>query len=164
MMTCETKKHPYPDHPERFKGYHPQVLCRESLSGHCYWEAEWSGRDGVNISVVCQGISRKDSSSNCWFGYNKNSWSLNCFKDKYIARHNSKKTDIIITSQLNRVGVYLNCSAGTLSFYSVSDTHTLTLLHTFTSTFTEPLYAGFGFCSDKYMSVWKIKQPLERNN
>ncbi|XP_042610662.1 NACHT, LRR and PYD domains-containing protein 3-like [Cyprinus carpio] len=164
MVTCETKKHPYPDHPERFEGYHPQVLCRESLSGRCYWEAEWSGRDNVNISVVYKGISRKDNGSNCWFGYNKKSWSLMCFKNKYIARHNSVSTDITIPSQFNRVGVYLNWSVGTLSFYSVSDTHTLTHLHTFISTFTEPLYAGFGVSSDKSMSVWKIKQPLVSNN
>ncbi|KAG5849823.1 hypothetical protein ANANG_G00075790 [Anguilla anguilla] len=32
----------YPDHPERFD-YWFQVLCREGLSGRCYWEAEWSG-------------------------------------------------------------------------------------------------------------------------
>ncbi|KAG5853670.1 hypothetical protein ANANG_G00028460, partial [Anguilla anguilla] len=28
---------PYPDHPERFNTYH-QLLCREGLSEHCYWE------------------------------------------------------------------------------------------------------------------------------
>ncbi|KAI4904395.1 hypothetical protein NFI96_007379 [Prochilodus magdalenae] len=38
----------YPDHPERFD-YWAQVLCRESLTGRCYFEAEWSG--GVEIAV-----------------------------------------------------------------------------------------------------------------
>ncbi|KAI4894498.1 hypothetical protein NFI96_007887, partial [Prochilodus magdalenae] len=33
----------YPDHPERFDYWYQQVLCRESLTGRCYWEAEWSG-------------------------------------------------------------------------------------------------------------------------
>ncbi|KAJ8362440.1 hypothetical protein AAFF_G00374100 [Aldrovandia affinis] len=42
-----------------------------------------------------------------------------------------------------RVGVFLDWPAGTLSFYSVSS-DTLTRLHTFHSTFTEPLYPGFG--------------------
>ncbi|KAI4897001.1 hypothetical protein NFI96_008862 [Prochilodus magdalenae] len=46
----------YPDHPERFDGC-PQVLCRESLTGRCYWEAEWSG--DVYIAVTYKGISRK---------------------------------------------------------------------------------------------------------
>ncbi|KAJ8377020.1 hypothetical protein SKAU_G00076000 [Synaphobranchus kaupii] len=42
----------YPDHPERFD-YWDQVLCREGLSGRCYWEAEWSenGDYGVSIAV-----------------------------------------------------------------------------------------------------------------
>ncbi|XP_048857288.1 stonustoxin subunit alpha-like [Brienomyrus brachyistius] len=31
-------KQTYPDHPERFDGWCPQVLCRESLTGRCYWE------------------------------------------------------------------------------------------------------------------------------
>ncbi|KAG9282168.1 tripartite motif-containing protein 16-like isoform X1 [Astyanax mexicanus] len=41
----------------------------------------------------------------------------------------------------SRIGVYVDHSAGTLSFYSVSDT--MTLLHTLHTTFTQPLYAGF---------------------
>ena len=28
----------------------PQVLCREGLTGRCYWEVEWEGR--VNIGVI----------------------------------------------------------------------------------------------------------------
>ncbi|KAG9333032.1 hypothetical protein JZ751_013909, partial [Albula glossodonta] len=40
---------PYPDHPDRFD-CDWQVLCREGLSGRCYWEAKWSGR-GVFIAV-----------------------------------------------------------------------------------------------------------------
>uniref|UniRef100_A0A8C7CC18 Tripartite motif-containing protein 16-like n=1 Tax=Oncorhynchus kisutch TaxID=8019 RepID=A0A8C7CC18_ONCKI len=32
----------YPDHPDRFTT-RPQVLCREGLSGACYWEVEWTG-------------------------------------------------------------------------------------------------------------------------
>ncbi|XP_033976747.1 E3 ubiquitin-protein ligase TRIM39-like, partial [Trematomus bernacchii] len=29
----------YPDHPERFEPY-PQLMCREALTGRCYWEVE----------------------------------------------------------------------------------------------------------------------------
>ncbi|KAJ8271282.1 hypothetical protein COCON_G00101410, partial [Conger conger] len=47
----------YPDHPERFEHY-PQVLCREGVSGRCYWEAEWSG-GGVFIAVSYKEIRRK---------------------------------------------------------------------------------------------------------
>ncbi|XP_026142349.1 NACHT, LRR and PYD domains-containing protein 3 [Carassius auratus] len=136
------EKQPYPDHPERFDEFH-QVLCRESLTGRCYWEAEWSG-EGVNISVTYKGINRKGLSEDCSFGYNKKSWSLICFKESLTIKYNNKSTILSVPSFSNRVGVYLNWSAGILSFYSVSDTHTLTHLHTFNTTFTEPLYAGFG--------------------
>ncbi|XP_056090550.1 NACHT, LRR and PYD domains-containing protein 3-like [Rhinichthys klamathensis goyatoka] len=132
----------YPDNPERFDGCR-QVLCRESLSGRCYWEAEWILN--ADISVAYKGISRKGSKENCWFGFNENSWSLNCSDDGFTVCHNSKETGVGVPSgSSKRVGVYLDVSAGILSFYSVSGKHTLTHLHTFTLTFTEPLYAGFG--------------------
>ncbi|KAL6465844.1 hypothetical protein MHYP_G00259770 [Metynnis hypsauchen] len=44
------KSQSYPDHPERFDGW-SQVLCRESLTGRCYWEAEWSGDVEIAIST-----------------------------------------------------------------------------------------------------------------
>ncbi|KAJ8277131.1 hypothetical protein GJAV_G00071800 [Gymnothorax javanicus] len=43
-----------------------------------------------------------------------------------------------------RIGVYLDHRAGTLSFYSI--TSVMTLLHRVQTTFTQPLYPGFGFC------------------
>ncbi|XP_016401448.1 NACHT, LRR and PYD domains-containing protein 3-like [Sinocyclocheilus rhinocerous] len=136
------KKQPYPDHPERFDEW-CQVLSRESLTGRCYWEAEWSER--ADISVSYKGISRKVWCTDSLLGYNEKSWSLNCFDNKCIVRHNKyRKVIPVPSSHSNRVGVYLDWSAGTLSFYSVSYSHTLTHLHTFNTTFTEPLYAGFG--------------------
>ncbi|KAK9960243.1 hypothetical protein ABG768_010318 [Culter alburnus] len=162
-VTCVEEIQPYPDHPERFEC--PQVLCRESLTGRCYWETEWSGI-GVNISVTYKGISRKRGSNDCWFGSNEKSWSLYCFNDRFTVSHNNKSTEISAPSRLsNRVGVYLNWSAGTLSFYSVSDTHTLTHLHTLNSTFTEPLYAGFGvYYLNTSLSLFEIKHLPVRNN
>ncbi|KAJ8278287.1 hypothetical protein GJAV_G00085980, partial [Gymnothorax javanicus] len=56
----------YPDHPERFELYF-QVLCREGLSGHCYWEAEWSG-GRVNIAASYKEISRKGWGDDCGLG------------------------------------------------------------------------------------------------
>ncbi|ROL42437.1 NLR family CARD domain-containing protein 3 [Anabarilius grahami] len=136
------KKHQsYPDHPERFEEYE-QVLCRESLTGRCYWEAEWSGGGG-DIEVTYKGINRKAGRVS-WFGYNDKSWSLDCSANGFNVFHNNVSNYIPAPSPpSNRVGVYVDVSAGTLSFYSVSDTHTLTHLHTFNTTFTEPLYAGF---------------------
>uniref|UniRef100_A0A3Q3FDC9 NACHT domain-containing protein n=1 Tax=Labrus bergylta TaxID=56723 RepID=A0A3Q3FDC9_9LABR len=46
------------------------------------------------------------------------------------------------SSVSHRVAVYVDCPAGSLSFYRVSS-DTLIHLHTFNTTFTEPLYPGF---------------------
>ncbi|XP_059410998.1 NACHT, LRR and PYD domains-containing protein 12-like [Carassius carassius] len=146
----------YPDHPERFD-HVPQVLSVESLTGRCYWETEWSGDEAV-ISVSYKGINRKGESEDCWFGSNDKSWSLDCFDDEFSVCHNNKRTGIsAVYPSIKRVGVYVDVSAGVLSFYSVSDTHTLTHLHTFNTTFTEPLYAGFRVYSYSSVSLCDIK-------
>ncbi|XP_077094416.1 NLR family CARD domain-containing protein 3-like isoform X2 [Siphateles boraxobius] len=159
-MTHVKEEQPFPDHPERFDEW-PQVLCRESLTGRCYWETEWS--KWADISVTYKGISRRGKSDDCWFGLNEKSWSLNCFINSFTVRHNNESISVP-SHPSNRVGVYVDVSAGTLSFYSVSDTHTLTHLHTFNSTFTEPLYAGFGVYVGGSVSLCEVKQLPLRNN
>ncbi|XP_036419576.1 uncharacterized protein LOC118803159 [Colossoma macropomum] len=133
---------PYPDHPDRFD-YYGQVLSVKSLIGRCYWEIQWSG-DEAGISVSYRGIKRKGHSEDCQFGFSNLSWNLHCSDYRYSVRHNNQITYLPAPPSLsNRVGVYLDWESGTLSFYSISpDTHTLTHLHTLTTTFTEPLYAG----------------------
>uniref|UniRef100_A0AAZ1XA74 NACHT domain-containing protein n=1 Tax=Oreochromis aureus TaxID=47969 RepID=A0AAZ1XA74_OREAU len=54
----------YPDHPDRFDVY-PQLLCRNGLTGRCYWEVEWKGN--VYISVSYRRIRRKGGSYECVF-------------------------------------------------------------------------------------------------
>uniref|UniRef100_A0A674AD04 B30.2/SPRY domain-containing protein n=1 Tax=Salmo trutta TaxID=8032 RepID=A0A674AD04_SALTR len=149
-VTCRREKQPYPDHPERFEVWR-QVLCREGLTGRCYWEVEWSG--GAGIGVTYKGISRRGWGIDCCLGYNDKSWCLFCSDNRYIARHNNNSTTIDVpSSRSHRVGVYLDWPAGTLSFYRASS-DTLTLLITFTSTFTEPLYPGFRIYGDSSVSL-----------
>ncbi|KAM9469721.1 E3 ubiquitin/ISG15 ligase TRIM25-like [Clarias gariepinus] len=127
----------YSDHPERFD-FWSQVLCKESVCGRCYWEVEWSGY--VYISVSYKEISRKGRSHECWFGCNSQSWSLVCYPAYVTFSHNNVNTQIRGPVS-SRIGVYVDHGAGTLSFYSISDT--MSLLHTVHTTFTQPLYAGF---------------------
>ncbi|XP_056615818.1 NACHT, LRR and PYD domains-containing protein 3-like [Triplophysa dalaica] len=134
----------YPDHPDRFIPgvWCRQLLCRESLTGRCYWETEWSG-SGVYISVSYKSIERKVRIDS-WFGWNEKSWSLWCSNNTFTALHNNNPTLISVSPGVcKRAGVYVDQFAGTLSFYSISDTNTLTHLHTYYTTFTETLCAGF---------------------
>ncbi|XP_062394241.1 NACHT, LRR and PYD domains-containing protein 3-like isoform X1 [Sardina pilchardus] len=141
-VTCVNEVQPYPDHPERFDWWW-HVLCREGLSGRCYWEAEWSGRR-ADIAVAYKSVERKGGDAAIILGRNAKSWNLNCSSGTYSVWHNNEHTVIPAPSSgSRRVGVYLDWLAGTLSFYSVS-ANTLTHLHTFPDCkFTEPLYPGF---------------------
>ncbi|XP_030290631.1 tripartite motif-containing protein 16-like [Sparus aurata] len=131
----------YTDHPDRFTDWE-QVLSRESLTGRCYWEVEWGGEGvgvTVGVAVAYKNISRAGSSEECRFGSNDKSWMLYCSRESYNFDHNKVQTPVS-GPRSSRVGVYLDHSAGILSFYSVSDT--MTLLHRVQTTFTQPLYAG----------------------
>ncbi|XP_696445.3 E3 ubiquitin/ISG15 ligase TRIM25 [Danio rerio] len=140
---------PYPDHPDRFDGF-SQVLCKESVCGRSYWELECSSAS-VYLSVSYKSISRKGSGNECRFGNNDQSWSLFCSDNSFSFWHNNIKTDLRKPSvSSSRIGVYVDHSAGTLSFYSVSDT-TMSLIHTLHTTFTHTLYPGF------YVYLAKVK-------
>ncbi|XP_039608494.1 tripartite motif-containing protein 16-like [Polypterus senegalus] len=129
----------YPDHPDRFDHW-TQVLCREALTGtRCYWEVTCRGYF-MEIGVAYKGLSRKGEGDDCSLGCNNKSWCLRWSHSQYFVFHNNKWT-AISAPYSPRIGVYLDWPAGSLSFYSVS--HTMTLLHRFNTSFTEPLYPGF---------------------
>ncbi|XP_039620605.1 tripartite motif-containing protein 16-like [Polypterus senegalus] len=137
------------DHPNRFR-FQPQVLCREALSGtRCYWEVVWTGI-WADIGVAYKGIERRGWNEECHLGQNDKSWCLCCSHSRYFVRHNKMETQICTPSS-NRIGVYLDCPTGSLSFYSISDT--MTLLHSFNISFTEPLYLGFGVGLDSSVTI-----------
>ncbi|XP_031712173.1 tripartite motif-containing protein 16-like [Anarrhichthys ocellatus] len=152
-VTVLNQKQSYPSHPDRFTHY-GQVLSRQTLTGPCYWEVEWRGR-GVNVAVTYKNIIRIGGKSECGFGWNDKSWALRIDKNSYSFVHNKVDTPVS-GPQSSRLGVYLDHSAGILSFYSVSET--MTLLHRVQTTFTQPLYAGLlPFISAATAELCKLK-------
>lgn len=148
QMSSEIKS--YPKHLDRFD-YWQQVLCKESLvGGRYYWEVEWSGTE-VDMAITYKTISRKGNDNICSFGWNDKSWSLYCSESKCSFTHDSKRTTIPVPRS-SRIGVYLDHKAGTLAFYSVSDT--MTLLQSVQTSYSQPVYAGFGIWG--YGSAVKI--------
>uniref|UniRef100_A0A8C1MKK1 B30.2/SPRY domain-containing protein n=1 Tax=Cyprinus carpio TaxID=7962 RepID=A0A8C1MKK1_CYPCA len=152
------KVHSYPDHPDRFDGYR-QVLSRESVCGRCYWELEWGGVRGVDISVSYKSISRKGGDE-CLFGFNDQSWSLYCYPDCYLFWHNSIQTDLPVKSISRRIGVYVDHSVGTLSFYNVYR-NTVSLIYTVQTTFTQTLYLGINVSSGSSVKLCDLKAEIE---
>ncbi|XP_033970033.1 tripartite motif-containing protein 16-like [Trematomus bernacchii] len=143
----------YSSHPDRFTDY-SQVLSRESLTGRCYWEVEWRG-EGVYVAVAYKNISRAGWGTECGFGLNDKSWSLNCNQNSYSFLYNKINTPV--SGPLSsRVGVYLDYRAGILSFYSIIS-ETMTLLHRVQTTFTQPLHAGLCLCYGATAELYKLK-------
>lgn len=142
VATMKNEPKNYPDHPDRFDHWQ-QVLCRDSVTGtRYYWEVDWRGTE-IDVAVTYKGIHRKGNANECSLGWNDKSWSLYCSDSKFSFVHNNKSKDIAGPVS-PRIGVYLDHAAGTLAFYSVSDS--MRLLHRIQTTFTEPLYPAF--------SVW----------
>ncbi|XP_034729541.1 NLR family CARD domain-containing protein 3-like [Etheostoma cragini] len=137
-VTARRETQSYPDGPQRFD-YWKQVLCTNGLTGRCYWEVEWEGH--VYIAVAYKGIKRRGESDDCCLGRNDQSWSLSCSKNGYSILHSNNRVSNNVPP-LSRVGVYLDWPAGTLSFYRLSSDK-VTHIHTFHTTFTEPVYPAF---------------------
>uniref|UniRef100_A0A3B5A3D7 B30.2/SPRY domain-containing protein n=1 Tax=Stegastes partitus TaxID=144197 RepID=A0A3B5A3D7_9TELE len=148
----------YLDHTERFDIF-CQLLCRNGLTGRCYWEVEWNGK--ADIAVAYRGIGRRGYNRESRFGGNDQSWCLSCSDDRYSVWHNNTETITPLppSSISHRVGVYVNHPAGILSFYRVSSSDSLIHLHTFKTTFTEPLCPGFRVWSGSTTSI-KLKLSL----
>ncbi|KAJ0015658.1 hypothetical protein NQD34_013948 [Periophthalmus magnuspinnatus] len=150
-VTRVTEEQPYPDHQDRFDHWE-QILCSTGLTGRCYWEVQWRGE--VYISVSYRGIRRKGASDDSLFGYNDQSWSLFCSEGGFFVLDRESDREIPLpqswSSSSGTVSVFVDCPAGSLSFYTVSSDQ-LTHLHTFNTTFNTPgphtLLPGFRLLS-----------------
>ncbi|XP_075034473.1 E3 ubiquitin/ISG15 ligase TRIM25-like [Mixophyes fleayi] len=127
---------------ERFQG--SQVLSTGGFSSgrHC-WEVETSKSGDWKVGMCYPSIDRKGDQS--YIGYNNKSWCLgriynNNNNNQYVVLHDSKKIQLHHNISCYRVMIYLDYEAGQLSFYEICQP--MRHLHTFTATFTEPLYAA----------------------
>ncbi|XP_056373619.1 E3 ubiquitin-protein ligase Midline-1-like [Hyla sarda] len=128
-----------PETAKRFQS--PQVMSsRRFTSGRHYWDVEISRSRDWMVGGCYPSIDRRGDRSH--IGENNKSWSL-CggleYKNQCTVRHDSK--DVLLPHQVssNRVRICLDYGAGQLSFYELCDP--IRHLHTFTTTFTEPLHA-----------------------
>ncbi|KAG5275675.1 hypothetical protein AALO_G00123290 [Alosa alosa] len=144
------------DHPQRFVGCR-QVFCEQRLYGRCYWEVEWSTRYKTSMAVSYLSIGRKDTDDKNRFGYNDQSWSLDCYPSGYEFRHNNNVTKIQRGCQSSRLAVYVDVEGGTLSYYEVSRSGILTTLHKHKTKFLKPVYVGFFGDAYTYLTICSLK-------
>ncbi|XP_077327218.1 E3 ubiquitin-protein ligase TRIM39-like [Lithobates pipiens] len=127
-----------PERPERFQDY-PQVLSSQIFSsGKHYWEVDVGGSRYWRVGMCYPSMGRKVLEAG--IGKNNKSWALLRTGSQHFVRHDNKETPLPANISSNRVRIYLDYEAGRISFYDLCDP--IRHLHTFTTTFTEPLHAG----------------------
>ncbi|XP_073468185.1 E3 ubiquitin/ISG15 ligase TRIM25-like [Aquarana catesbeiana] len=128
----------HPETPERFQ--YSQVMSSQRFSsGRHYWEVDVRESGWWRVGMCYPSIERRGDQS--VIGYNKKSWSLERgLYNPLSVIHDSNKTPLPGDVSSRRVRIDLDYEAGRISFYDLCDP--IRHLHTFTTTFTEPLHAG----------------------
>ncbi|XP_073490960.1 E3 ubiquitin/ISG15 ligase TRIM25-like [Aquarana catesbeiana] len=139
-----------PDCPERFAETLQVLSTCSFTSGKHYWEVNVSGRKDWLVGVVGQSIERKEEETASGVCCSNKFWSL-YLEDKLSVAHRNIQKDLTSLSPVRIVGVYLNYDSGHLSFYQLSDS--IRHLYTFTTTFTEPLYATFSVQNNSSLRI-----------
>lgn len=148
MTLQEKAQQPYPFHQERFD-CSKQVLCRNGLTGRCYWEIEF--KENFKFGVTYRGIGRRGIGSICNLGENNKSWVLShtSIMLAKLLHNNTEGFGSIGLQDFTEVAVFLDWPAGSLSFYALSSNVQKHICSTY-SRFKEPLYPAFGFDTITY--------------
>ncbi|XP_040294513.1 E3 ubiquitin/ISG15 ligase TRIM25-like [Bufo bufo] len=141
-----------PETTRRFQD--PQVLSSRSFStGRHYFEVETSKTGNWRVGLCYPSIDRNGHQS--WIGDNKKSWCLRKVyynnSNLYSVMHDSKVIQLPQQLSSHKFRVYLDYEAGQLCFYEVNDS--IRHLHTFTTTFIEPLHAAFCVLKDGCIKI-----------
>ncbi|XP_073400345.1 E3 ubiquitin-protein ligase TRIM58-like [Dendrobates tinctorius] len=140
-----------PETPERFQGY--QVMSWGGFySGRHYWDVDISGSGKWRVGMCYPSILREGLCS--FIGYNDKSWRLSgepMYNNQYSVIHDGFMTPLPHQISSDRVRIYVNYEAGQLSFYELCDP--IRHLHTFSATFTEPLYPVIYLCDGSITMV-----------
>ncbi|XP_072001094.1 E3 ubiquitin/ISG15 ligase TRIM25-like [Engystomops pustulosus] len=128
---------------ERFQ-YDQVMSSRGFTSGRHYWDVVISGSGLWRVGMCYPSVDRRGRQSH--LGNNTQSWSLcggrQVYNNLCSVIYNSTATPIPHQISGNRFRISLDYEAGKLSFYELCDP--IRHLHTFTTTFTEPLHAALG--------------------
>ncbi|XP_040211112.1 E3 ubiquitin-protein ligase TRIM39-like [Rana temporaria] len=127
-----------PETPERFQWWFQVLSSQRFSTGRHYWEVDVRESEDCRFGMCYPSIERRGVHSR--IGNNKKSWGLWKFNSGCSLLYDNKLISISSNLSSNRVRIYVDYEAGQLSFYDLCDP--IRHLHTFTTTFTEPLHAG----------------------
>ncbi|XP_073540015.1 E3 ubiquitin-protein ligase TRIM65 [Phyllobates terribilis] len=145
------RKNDVEDSPNRFQTWN--VMCTEGFSeGSHYWEVLLSTYF-VDIGVAYGSLKRSKEQENK-IGHNSSSWSLQLRSMRQSVWHDKKETKLH-SSMFTELGVHLDLSSGSLTFYGVND-GCLHLLHSFSCLFTEKVFPVFWIGEDANITIRTI--------
>ncbi|KAM5124964.1 nuclear factor 7, ovary-like [Mantella aurantiaca] len=141
-----------PKTPKRFQ--YSLVMSRQGFSsGQHFWDVNYGRSSRWDIGMCYPSVDRgwnaetciQKGKENCEWENNDKCWSLK--KEDYYEVFNEKKQVKSCSSPCsNRIRIYLDYEAGKISFYNL--VVPIRVLHTFTTTFTEPLHVMIGVWDD----------------
>ncbi|XP_028359245.2 butyrophilin subfamily 3 member A3-like [Phyllostomus discolor] len=134
-----------PENPERFCGNECVLGCESFTSGRHFWEVEVGYRVPWRIGVCRENVRRKDGDK---MVPENGFWTVELCPRKGYRALTDPQTPLTDVSPPGRVGVFLDCELGEVSFYNALDgSHIFTFPHT---RFSGPLRPVLG--------IWK-KDP-----
>lgn len=155
MKVTRVEEKIFPEYEESY-----QLLCSNGLTGRCYWEVEWTGEIDVSVNRERKEEEKDRDSPLELMDF---SWSLGCSDTGYSIRKDNNKLSLVAFSNQpvsSKIAMYLDCPAGTLSFFSV-DSDSLSHIHTFNAVIAEPLYVGLNFFfTNSSVSSVRTSAPL----
>uniref|UniRef100_A0AAY3ZVR4 Bloodthirsty-related gene family, member 1 n=1 Tax=Denticeps clupeoides TaxID=299321 RepID=A0AAY3ZVR4_9TELE len=143
QVRCSERHQPLPDTPERFD----RVVCvlghQGFTTGRHYWEVDVEGKTDWDVGVASHSINRKGKITvNPSNGY----WFLSLRDKTNYAFRTEPSTNLPISLQPQKIGVFLDYEKGQVSFYNV---HAKVHIYTFVDTFCDTIYPFFSPCTNK---------------
>uniref|UniRef100_A0A8C7SKU8 B30.2/SPRY domain-containing protein n=2 Tax=Oncorhynchus mykiss TaxID=8022 RepID=A0A8C7SKU8_ONCMY len=143
QVRCWDRYQPVADGPERFD----RVVCvlgRQAFSsGRHYWEVEVGGKTDWDLGVASHSINRKGKITvSPAHGY----WFLSLRDKNDYAFRTEPSTALGLNHKPNRIGIYVDCDKGQVSFYNVD---AKMLIYTFTDSFSDVIHPFFSPCTNK---------------
>ncbi|XP_070684178.1 E3 ubiquitin-protein ligase TRIM39 [Pempheris klunzingeri] len=120
------------------------VLAHQGFStGRHYWEVEVGGKTDWDLGVASWSVNRKGKITvSPTHGY----WFLSLRDRTDFAFRTEPSTPLTVNLRPSRIGIYVDCDKGLVSFYNVE---ARVLIYTFTDSFSGTIHPFFSPCTNR---------------
>uniref|UniRef100_A0A3B3UBL8 Bloodthirsty-related gene family, member 1 n=1 Tax=Poecilia latipinna TaxID=48699 RepID=A0A3B3UBL8_9TELE len=143
QVQCGDRHQLVPDNPERFD----RVVCvmahQGFTSGRHYWEVDVGSKTDWDLGVASRSVIRKGKIPvSPAHGY----WFLSLRDRTDYAFRTDPATSLTVATRPSRVGIYIDCEKGLVSFYNVE---AKLVIFTYTDSFKDTIHPFFSPCTNK---------------